>query len=67
MVVDVYVGPCSDPGSTPGVSTNLKMESIFILSLAIIFGWLLLKSKKTHKRLNQRNRDLVDRIKNRDK
>ncbi len=35
MVVDVYFGPCSDPGSNPGVSTkyeefNTTISCVFV-------------------------------------
>ena len=63
MVVDVYFGPCSDPGSTPGVSTN--MTNILIIILAVLFVWLLMQSQKSQRKVNHKKQDLVDRIKDR--
>lgn len=65
MVVDVYFGPCSDPGSNPGVSTN--MTNIIIVVLAILFIWFLLLAQKTQRVVRKKNRRLVDKIKQRDR
>ena len=64
--VEVHVGPCSDPGSTPGVSTNKYMESIIIIILAVVFGWLLVRSRGSSRKLNRSRQNIIKRIKNRD-
>ncbi len=66
MIVDVRVGPCPDPGSTPGVST-IFMESILIVILLVVFVWLFYNARKQSKRSAQKKRDIVDRIKRRER
>ena len=65
MVVDVYFGPCSDPGSNPGVST--LMSSIILIILAVLFVWLLMRAQKSTKNIGRSNRRIVDNIRNRDR
>ncbi len=65
MVVDVYFGPCSDPGSNPGVSTNMK--SLVLIILAFLFVWLLLQAQKEQKKINRTKKRLVDKIRNRER
>jgi len=66
MIVDVRVGPCPDPGSIPGVST-IFMESILIVILLIVFVWLFYNARKQSKRSAQKKRDIIDRIKRRER
>jgi len=67
MVVDVHIGPCSDPGSTPGVSTLFRkiVESIILIILSFFFVWLLFKAKKTNRKSALQKRKMVKKIKGR--
>jgi len=48
MIVDVHVGPCPDPGSTPGVSTNYELRNGIILyrtTWNLVFKCVVFRSK----------------------
>ena len=65
MDVEVYFGPCSDPGSNPGVSTI--MSSIILIILAFLFVWLLMRAQKSTKKMGRTKRRIVDNIRNRER